>query len=64
MRRAVEAARAAHALGTRLPLQLCLRAETLASGDDLLHDLHGGLGDAGRRPQEVILCVTGGFPPA
>lgn len=64
VRRAVEAARAAHALGTRLPLQLCLRAETLASGDDLLHDLHGGLGDAGRRPQEVILCVTGGFPPA
>lgn len=64
VRRAVEAARAAHAAGTRLPLQISLRAETLAGGDDLLHELHHGLGDAGRRPHEVILCVTGGFPPA
>jgi EAL domain-containing protein (putative c-di-GMP-specific phosphodiesterase class I) len=64
VRRAVEAARAAADLGTPLPLQIGLRAETLAAGDDLLGELHHGLGATGRRPQEVILCVTGGFPPA
>ncbi|MCQ0011335.1 EAL domain-containing protein [Actinomadura madurae] len=51
-------------LGTPLPLQIGLRAETLAAGEDLLGELHRGLGRTGRRPQEIILCVTGGFPPA
>ncbi|MFG2089982.1 EAL domain-containing protein [Spirillospora sp. NPDC048824] len=64
VRRAVEAARAAAGLGTPLPLQIGLRAETLSGGDDLLAELHHGLGDTGRRPQEVIICVAGGFPPA
>ncbi|GAA4227142.1 hypothetical protein GCM10022254_14090 [Actinomadura meridiana] len=64
IRRAVEAARAASDLGTPLPLQIGLRAESLARGDDLLAELHHGLGDTGRRPQEFILCVSGGFPPA
>lgn len=64
VRRAVEAARAAAGLGTPLPLQIGLRAETLAAGEDLLGELHRGLGRTGRRPQEIILCVTGGFPPA
>ncbi|WP_433471971.1 EAL domain-containing protein [Spirillospora sp. CA-142024] len=64
VRRAVEAARAAADLGTPLPLQIGLRAETLAAGEDLLGELHHGLGETGRRPHEIILCVTGGFPPA
>ncbi|TDD89924.1 EAL domain-containing protein [Actinomadura darangshiensis] len=64
VRRAVEAARAAADLGTPLPLQIGLHAETLASGEDLLGELHHGLGETGRRPQEIILCVAGGFPPA
>ncbi|WP_149258188.1 EAL domain-containing protein [Actinomadura sp. K4S16] len=64
VRRAVEAARAAAGLGTPLPIQIGLRAETLAGGEDLLAELHRGLGDTGRRPQEIILCVGGGFPPA
>ncbi|WP_243722511.1 EAL domain-containing protein [Actinomadura sp. 7K507] len=64
VRRAVEAARAAAGLGTPLPLQIGLRAETLSGGDDLLAELHHGLCETGRRPQEIILCVAGGFPPA
>ncbi|WP_338743469.1 EAL domain-containing protein [Actinomadura luteofluorescens] len=64
VRRAVEAARAAAELRTPLPLQIGLRAETLASGGHLLDGLHRGLGETGRRPQEIILCVGGGFPPA
>ncbi|WP_233526140.1 EAL domain-containing protein [Actinomadura spongiicola] len=63
-RRAVDAARAATGLGTPLPLQIGLRAETLAHGDDLLTELHRGLVDTGRRPQEIIICVSGGFAPA
>lgn len=64
VRRAVEAARAAAELRTPLPLQIGLRADTLASGADLLDGLHRGLGGTGPRPQEIILCVGGGFPPA
>ncbi|MFI0408474.1 EAL domain-containing protein [Actinomadura sp. 3N508] len=64
VRRAIEAARAATGLRTPLPLQIGLRTETLARGDDLLADLHRGLADTGRRPQEIIICVSGGFPPA
>ena len=63
VRRAVEAAVAAAGLGTPLPLQIGLRAETLAAGDDLLAELHRGLAGTGRRPQEIIICATGGFPP-
>ncbi|MGH3242792.1 MAG: EAL domain-containing protein, partial [Spirillospora sp.] len=64
VRRAVAAARAATGLGSPLPLQISLRTETLAHGEDLLVDLHRGLADTGRRPQEIIICVAGGFPPA
>ncbi|MFB4318640.1 EAL domain-containing protein [Actinomadura sp. 21ATH] len=65
VRRAVAAARATADLGTQLPLQIGLRAETLAAqGEEFLAELHRGLGAAGRRPHEVILCVGGGFPPA
>ncbi|MFI0353716.1 EAL domain-containing protein [Actinomadura sp. 9N407] len=64
VRRAVAAARAAADLRTPLPLQIGLRTETLAQGEDLLAELHRGLGGAGRHPHEVILCVGGGFPPA
>ncbi|MEU5880720.1 EAL domain-containing protein [Spirillospora sp. NPDC047279] len=64
LRRAVDAARAAAELGTRLPLTIGLRAETLALGDTALGELHQGLLDTGRRPSEVIICVNGGFPPA
>lgn len=64
VRRAVEAARAATGLGSPLPLQIGLRTETLARGDDLLAELHRGLSETGRRPQEIIICVSGGFPPA
>ncbi|MFF5259524.1 EAL domain-containing protein [Actinomadura viridis] len=64
VRRAVAAARATADLRTPLPLQIGLRAETLAHGDAFLAGLHQGLAAAGRRPGEIILCVTGGFPPA
>ncbi|WP_242893553.1 EAL domain-containing protein [Actinomadura litoris] len=64
VRRAVEAARATADLGTPLPLQFGLRAETLTHGDAFLGELHHGLGETGRRPQEFIICVAGGFPPA
>ncbi|MWA00388.1 EAL domain-containing protein [Actinomadura sp. LD22] len=64
LRRAAEAARAAADLRTPLPLQIGLRAETLAFGDPVLAELHQGFAGAGRRPQEIIICVTGGFPPA
>ncbi|RSN70794.1 EAL domain-containing protein [Actinomadura sp. WAC 06369] len=63
VRRAVDAAGAAAELGTRLPLLVGLRAETLAAGEHVLSALHRGLGSAGRRPNEIILCATGGFPP-
>jgi EAL domain-containing protein (putative c-di-GMP-specific phosphodiesterase class I) len=64
VRRAVAAARATADLRTPLPLQVGLRAETLGHGDAFLTELHRGLGEAGRRPHEIILCVNGGFPPA
>ncbi|XVQ07837.1 EAL domain-containing protein [Spirillospora sp. CA-255316] len=64
VRRAVAAARATADLRTPLPLQVGLRAETLGHGDAFLAELHRGLGEAGRRPHEIILCVNGGFPPA
>jgi EAL domain-containing protein (putative c-di-GMP-specific phosphodiesterase class I) len=64
VRRALRAARATAELGTQLPLQLVLRAETLAQGQVPLSALHQGLLDVGRRPQEVIVCMSGGFAPA
>ncbi|MQY08569.1 EAL domain-containing protein [Actinomadura macrotermitis] len=64
LRAAAEAVRAADAAGTRLPLQIGVRAESLAFGDEVLEELHRGLTATGRRPREVILCVGGGFPPA
>ncbi|WP_344275374.1 EAL domain-containing protein [Actinomadura napierensis] len=64
LRRAAEAACAAGGLRTPLPLQIGLRAETLAFGDPVLAELHQGFAETGRRPQEIIICVTGGFPPA
>jgi EAL domain-containing protein (putative c-di-GMP-specific phosphodiesterase class I) len=64
VRRAILAARATAELGTPLPLQIMLRAETVAQGQAVLTVLHNGLLEAGRRPQEIIVCVTGGFPPA
>jgi EAL domain-containing protein (putative c-di-GMP-specific phosphodiesterase class I) len=64
VRRAIAAAHAIAGLRTPLPLQIGLRAETLAQGDGPLGELHHGLQDARRRPNEVILCVGGGFPPA
>lgn len=63
VRRAIDAARAAADLRTPLPLQIAVRAETLAQGDAVLTELHHGLVETGRRPQEFILCVAGGFPP-
>jgi len=64
VRRAIAAARATAEVGTLLPLQLLLRAETVAHGQPALATLHNGLRDAGRRPHEVIVCVHGGFAPA
>ncbi|WP_051712375.1 EAL domain-containing protein [Spirillospora albida] len=63
VRRAIDAARAAADLRTPLPLQIGVHAETLTRGDALLGELHHGLTETGRRPQEYILCVAGGFPP-
>ncbi|MFC7564035.1 hypothetical protein ACFQU9_12495 [Actinomadura namibiensis] len=63
VRAAVEAAHAAADLGTRLPVQIGVRAETLAQGDPVLAELHQGLTATGRRPHEVILSAGGGFPP-
>ncbi|MDX6740525.1 EAL domain-containing protein [Actinocorallia sp. A-T 12471] len=62
VRRAVEGARALG--GVPLPLRVALRAETLALGRAPLTRLHHGLHEAGRRPRDVIVCITGGFPPA
>ncbi|GLZ06693.1 hypothetical protein Acsp03_41590 [Actinomadura sp. NBRC 104412] len=64
VRRAIGCARAIAGLGTPLPLQIGLRAETLTHGEGLLHDLHNGFTETGRRPHEIILCVHGGFAPA
>ncbi|WP_245681457.1 EAL domain-containing protein [Actinomadura kijaniata] len=64
VRAAVDAAHAAADLGTRLPVQIGVRAETLAQGDPVLAELHQGLTATGRRPHEVILSAGGGFPPA
>jgi EAL domain-containing protein (putative c-di-GMP-specific phosphodiesterase class I) len=64
VRRALAAARAAADLRSSLPLQLTVLAETIAYGREVLTELHQGLLDTGRRPHEVIVCVTGGFPPA
>jgi EAL domain-containing protein (putative c-di-GMP-specific phosphodiesterase class I) len=64
LRRALLAGRAAAELGTSLPLQLSLRAETVAQGRHMLAELHQGLVGTGRRPNEIIICVTGGFAPA
>jgi EAL domain-containing protein (putative c-di-GMP-specific phosphodiesterase class I) len=64
VRRALRAARATAELGTQLPLQLLLRTETVAQGQVPLTTLHQGLLDTGRRPQEVIVCMSGGFAPA
>ncbi|WP_119730678.1 MULTISPECIES: EAL domain-containing protein [Thermomonospora] len=64
VRRAVLAARAVVELGTSLPLQLSLRAETIAHGRHTLVELHQRLAETGRRPGEIIFCVTGGFAPA
>ncbi|RAY14163.1 diguanylate phosphodiesterase [Actinomadura craniellae] len=64
VRRALAAAEATAAAKTPLPLQITLRAETAAQGQDVLTRLHHGLVGVGRRPGEVIVCVTGGFPPA
>jgi EAL domain-containing protein (putative c-di-GMP-specific phosphodiesterase class I) len=62
VRRAVLAARLTS--GTRLPLQIVLRTETVARDRETLLRLHQGLLDAGRRPNEILLCVSGGFVPA
>ncbi len=64
VRRALEGARALSGHSTRLPLQITVRAETVALGRSVLTRLHQGLQETGRRPQEVIVCVTGGFAPA
>lgn len=64
VRRALEGARALAGQSTRLPLQITVRAETVALGRGVLTRLHQGLHEAGRRPQEVIICITGGFAPA
>lgn len=64
VRRALSAARAAARLGTSLPLQLFLRAHTLAQGHRILAELHRGLMETGRRAGEIIICATGGFAPA
>lgn len=64
VRRAIGAAKLTTATGSRLPVQLALRAETVTRGESLLSRLHQGLHETGRRPQEVIICLAGGFPPA
>jgi EAL domain-containing protein (putative c-di-GMP-specific phosphodiesterase class I)/CBS domain-containing protein len=64
VRKAIGAAHATARHGSRLPLQIVLRAETVAAGQEPLMRLHNGLRDAGRRPQEVIVCMSGGFVPA
>jgi EAL domain-containing protein (putative c-di-GMP-specific phosphodiesterase class I) len=64
VQRALRAARATAELGTQLPLQLVLHTETVARGQAILTRLHQGLLDTGRRPQEVIVCMSGGFAPA
>ncbi|GAA3206387.1 EAL domain-containing protein [Actinocorallia longicatena] len=64
IRRAVDGARALASHSALLPMQIMVRAETVALGRAVLTVLHQGLYDAGRRPQEVIICVTGGFAPA
>ncbi|WP_312881619.1 EAL domain-containing protein [Actinomadura alba] len=64
VRRAVLGARLAAEAGTRLPLQITVKMETLARGRDALVGLHRGLLDTGRRPNEILICVTGGFAPA
>ncbi|MBC6463099.1 EAL domain-containing protein [Actinomadura sp. HBU206391] len=64
VRRAVLAARLTSDVGTRLPLQITVKMETLARGHDALMPLHQGLLETGRRPNEILVCVTGGFSPA
>lgn len=64
VRRALRAARATARTKTHLPLMLTVKAETVAAGQHPLGALHQGLIEIGRRPQEVILCVFGGFAPA
>jgi EAL domain-containing protein (putative c-di-GMP-specific phosphodiesterase class I) len=64
VRRAVLAGRLAADAGTRLPLQITVKMETMARGRDALMSLHQGLLDTGRRPTEILVCVTGGFLPA
>lgn len=64
VRRALLGARTLADHASRLPLQIMLRAETVAGPQDPLLRLHHGLLDIGRRPNEVLLCVTGGFAPA
>lgn len=64
VRRAIEGAKALAGHSALLPMQVMVRSETLALGRALLTRLHQGLHDAGRRPNEVIICVNGGFAPA
>jgi EAL domain-containing protein (putative c-di-GMP-specific phosphodiesterase class I) len=64
VRRVLRAVRMTAETRTRLPLLLTLRAETVAEGRGPLIRLHHGLVETGRRPQEVILCMFGGFAPA
>jgi EAL domain-containing protein (putative c-di-GMP-specific phosphodiesterase class I) len=64
IRRLLRAARATAQTRTHLPLLMTLRAETVAAGRVPLTMLHRGLRESGRRPQEVILCMYGGFAPA
>lgn len=64
VRRALLGARTLADQSSRLPLQLVLRAETVAVGQEPLLRLHHGLLDIGRRPNEILLCVIGGFAPA
>jgi EAL domain-containing protein (putative c-di-GMP-specific phosphodiesterase class I) len=64
IRRAVLAARLTSEFGTRLPLQIVVRAETVARGMDALVPLHRGLLESGRRPNEILVCVSGGFAPS
>ena len=64
LRRALLGARTLADHASRLPLQIMLRAETVADGTDTLLRLHQGLMDIGRRPNEILMCLTGGFAPA
>lgn len=64
VRRAILAGRRTAELGTRLPLQIIVKAETIARGMDALVPLHSGLTQSGRRPNEILVCMTGGFAPA